>query len=220
MKGLSKHTLLMNKMIGLAKPIHNWPSPLKDLGFKVEGIEPKIPDDEGKIVNPDLLFSSNKLIHALIVECKSGKNISDKDRKQIIKYIKMDPQHVRPKVNVYDPAKLGLDICFAVEEDNKEIINKIEEYHKFPVIIFSNTNISKRNDFKRKELNDKFSTKIDLSIEKPPTYLYPFSDQDGESTIALFVFQEILSIVLKNKYRDELEIDVEKMLKKILEKNF
>ena len=215
MNGLSKHTLLMNKMIGLTKSIYDWPAPLKELGYKVELIEPKFLDENREIINPDLLFSSNKLLHALISECKSGKNLNDKDKKQIQKYIQIKPKIITPRVSVYDPARLTIDVCYAINEDNKEIIDEIEKYHKFPIIVFSNIAISKKNYFKCKKLNNKFSTPIDISNKKPPTYFYPFSDEDDDSTIALWIFQEILSMTLKNIYKDELEIEIEKLLNNI-----
>jgi hypothetical protein len=50
---------------------------LKDLGYKVEYLEPTFLNSEGKKVNPAILFTSNKLIHALITECKGGVSIED-----------------------------------------------------------------------------------------------------------------------------------------------
>jgi len=110
MEGLSEHTVLVNGMIGLCTKTRGWPSTLKDLGYKVEYIEPTFINSEGKKVNPDILFTSNKLIHALITECKGGISVEDE---QLEKYSKITVDTVRNWVSVYDASRLSLDLCFA-----------------------------------------------------------------------------------------------------------
>ncbi|MCG2717568.1 MAG: hypothetical protein L6408_01880 [Nanoarchaeota archaeon] len=214
MEGLSNHTLLINKMIGLATNTYGWPSTLKNLGFKVETIEPRFVNSEGKTVNPDILYTSNRLLHALIAECKSGNTLNEHGEKQLKKYTKTSPESIMRKVSVHDPARLRLDICYSVGHENKGIIKEINEIKPFPVLIFSESNITKENHFSNTQLENAFSASINID-SKPPTNFYPFSDQDDQSIIALSIFQELMSRTLKNKYRGELEVEIDELLKVI-----
>ena len=201
-------------MIGLTTRTYGWPSTLKKLGFKVESIEPKFLNSEGKEVNPDILFTSNKLLHALITECKGGKSLDRYAKEQIKEYTKITSDSVRHKVGVYDPKRLRIDICFAINESNRGIIKEINEINTFPVIIFSDSKISKENHFNHKKLEDEFSSDIPIH-SKPPTYFYPFSDQDDASIIAIHIFQELMRLALANKYKPELDIEIDDLLENI-----
>src|SRR3990172_8427719 len=161
MEGLSEHTVLVNGMIGLCTKPRGWPSTLKDLGYKVEYLEPTFLNSEGKKVNPDILFTSNKLIHALITECKGGVSIEDE---QLEKYSKINVENVRNWVRVYDASKLSLDLCLAsYEESSEKILENIDSQYNFPILVFSLSNfISKINKFSNSKLDQAFSTPIEI----------------------------------------------------------
>ncbi len=213
MKGLSDHTLLMNQMIGLCIKTYDYPSPLKNLGYSVEWIEPRLVNSEGKKVNPDLMFTSNRLVHVLITDCKGGKNV-DEHRKeeidnQVERYSKITTDSIVPKVTVYDPNRLTFDIFFAT---NVELAEYLKDYN-IPVIIFSDEYIIKKNKFQEKKLEEAFLSRIIVS-GKPPTHFYPFSDQDERSVIALYVFQKLVVLSLRSR-GEFVEFDADTILKEI-----
>ena len=212
MEGLSEHTVLVNGMIGLCTKTRGWPSTLKDLGYKIEYLEPTFLNSEGKKVNPDILFTSNKLIHALITECKGGVSIEDE---QLEKYSKINVENVRNWVRVYDASKLSLDLCLAsYEESSEKILENIDSEYNFPILVFSLSNfISKINKFSNSKLDQAFSTPIEISY--PPTEFYPFDDEDDVSLIALYVLRELAFLALNNLHNESVEFEPDEMLERI-----
>lgn len=211
MDGLSEHTVLVNAMIGLCTKTHGWPSTLRDQGYKIEYIEPTFRNSEGKEVNPDILFTSNKLLHALTVECKGGSTF---DTEQIEKYIKITPDNIQNWVNIYDASRLTLDLNFAAyEESSRNLLEKIKNYN-LPLLIFSlNKSILKINNFSNTKLDKAFSTPIKISY--PPTDFYPFDDEDDTSLIALYVLRELAYLALHNIHNENVEFDLDEILKRI-----
>ena len=208
MKGLSDHTLLMNQMIGLCKKTYGWPSTLKELGYFVELIEPIFVNSESKKVNADLRLTSNKLVHTLVTECKGGVTVDDQ---QIEKYAKLTVESIIRKTMVHDPRRLEFEVVFATNiKFRDELLKRIGT---FPLIIFSETELTKENKFQNKELENAFSSPIAIST-KPPTHFYPFNDQDDRALIALYVFQKLVVLSLGTR-EDSNEIDIDTILSKI-----
>jgi len=213
MRGLSEHTMLMNAMIGLCVPTHDWPHPLKDLGFSVDSIEPVLATKDGKKVNPDLILTSNRLTHALVVECKGGYEI-DKYRKkesddQARRYSKISNNLLAHRVSIYDPRRLTHDVTYVT---NDEIAEFIKEYG-YPILVFERDKLYKINSFNKEVLNSKFSSEISIK-GPPPTHFFPFNDNDDPSLIALYVFQKLVKFALKTR-DDSLEFDENMILKSI-----
>ncbi len=213
MKGLSEHTILINAVIGLCVETYGWPHPLKDLGFTVDSIEPTLVTENRRKINPDLILTSNRLTHALVVECKGGYEINEHRKNEIDdqaeRYSKISDNLLAQKVSIYDPRRLTHDITYVT---NDKIAEFIKDYG-YPVLIFEKAKLYKMNNFKKKELNSKFSSKIPLNSH-PPTHFFPFNDDDSSSLIALYVFQKLVKFALKA--RDEsIEFDEETILKSI-----
>ncbi len=212
MKGISEHTLLMNQIIGLCTNTYGWPSTLKDLGYFVDWVEPTFLNSEGKKVNPDLLLSSNKLLHSLVVECKGGTSLDDD---QLDRLIKVTVDSIRNMVNIYTAKGLRHDLTFVTDSNSKDaIISKIYDKSPYPVLFFSKENLSKRGTFELKELEEVFKNPVELE-GVPPTGFIPFNTNDDISVIAPYVFQYLLEMALKNPMEDSLEIDIDKLLNNI-----
>jgi len=207
----SNHTLLMNMVIGLCKKTPGWPSILKDLGYDVDWIEPRLINSEGKRVVPDLMLTSNRLLHSLIVECKGGKTL---DMDQFNRLTKLDVNSIVDRASVYDVSKLKMDICFTSFEEHLEDIVKIVK-DTFPILVFSNNNLNKEGAFKLEDLNRVLSDGISLEGKAPPTSYIPFTDEDDISIIAMYVLQELVAKALKSSKDDVLEFDAEKLLNSI-----
>ncbi|OQX55273.1 MAG: hypothetical protein B5M53_04445 [Candidatus Cloacimonas sp. 4484_209] len=192
MRGLSEHTLLMNQIMGLCIKTQDWPSTLRDIGYRIELIEPSLINLEGKIVNPDVIFTSNRLLHSLIVDCKSGTI----DKEQYEKYLKVERESLveQAKVNVHNPRNLSIDVCFA--GNNEKLMRSAEIVGcDLPILLFQDKLIV-YNKFSKNELNSAFSEPIPLS-NRPPVSLYPFGDEDNSSLIALYVFRSLFKRTLK-----------------------
>lgn len=116
---LSNHMLLMNMVIGLCKRTSDWPSILRNLGYEVDWVEPRLINSEGKKVVPDLMLTSNKFLHSLIVECKGGKTL---DKDQLDRISKLTVESIRDRASVYDVRRLNMDVCFASFEEYLEHI--------------------------------------------------------------------------------------------------
>jgi len=207
---LSNHTLLINMIIGLCKRTYGWPSTLKDLGYDVDWIEPKLINSEGRKVIPDLMLTSNKFLHSLVVECKGGKTL---DKDQIDRLSKLTVDSVRDKASVYNARRLSLDVCFASFKDYLgHILQLLGE--SFPILVFSDTELKKHGKFKSRHLENALSNSISLG-GSPPTGYVPFTDEDDIDVVAMYVIQELVSMALKSKKDDELKFDVDEVLSKI-----
>lgn len=213
MTGLSNHTLLMNMIIGLCKKEHGWQSVLRDLGYEVDWIEPHFINSEGKKVVPDLMLTSNKLLHSLIVECKGGKTLS---MDQIDRLSKLEIESIADRTSVYDVKRLKMDVCFAVFEGYlKDILSILDNL--FPLLVFSNAEsvkLRKLGKFKLKQLNSALSHEIQLG-SFPPTGYIPFTDEDDEDLIAMYILQELVSRAIKLSEKDTLKFDVDDLLSSI-----
>jgi len=216
MEGISEHTLLINKMIGLTKKLEDWPSTLNELGFRLDLIEPtfNVADEDDSAIRPDLFLSSNKLTHSLIVECKSGKTLDNHSKKQLRKYSMVEPKDVLQWAKIYDPKKLTVEVCFAINHSNKILVKAINDKHSFPILVFSDKKIHKENDFSNIPLNKAFSSEIHLA-DYPPISFYPFSDDREDSLISLYVFRELVGLALKQNYQEEIEIKIDDLLNSI-----
>ena len=213
MKGLSEHTVLMNAMIGLCVPTPGWPHPLKDLGFLVDSIEPIVATEDGRKVNPDLILTSNKLTHALVVECKGGYEINEHRKNEIDdqaeRYSKVSNNLLAYKIKIHDYRRLTHDMTYVT---NDKIAEFIKEYG-YPILVFERDKLYKINSFSKETLNSKFSSEISIK-NPPPTHFFPFNDNDNLSLIALYVFQKLVKFALKAR-EDSLEFDEDMILKSI-----
>ena len=198
MEGLSDHTKLMNIFIGLGMNIPKWPNTLKQLGYEVEIIEGDIPE-----TNPDLIFTSRRFDHSLVIECKS-KSIEEK---QINKYLQLreEPSVLirRGLVNrVVHQHGYRLDVPFTSFFDISHNELLIKNNIPFLYVIKENSHkiktIEKRiSDFTINELNQVFPIQIPED-NKPPYNLYPFDPKEKE-IFAILILTELLNFSLKGK---------------------
>ena len=69
---ISEHTKLMNCVIGLTKNDKYYPSTLREKGYNVDSIEPLFKNKDNEIINPDLLLTSRKINHCILVDWHAG----------------------------------------------------------------------------------------------------------------------------------------------------
>ena len=198
----SKHTILMNYVIGMCQKTQHWIQVLDKLGYEVQIIEQKIHTAKDEIVKPDVIATSNTLLHSLVFELKGGKSI---DKDQIERYFTLVPSDLR-WVTIYDKEHLRMDVC----------ICDLEEYHSsikqtnnvFPMLTFSDSLLTKEGSLKLDKLNELFNKPISLEGMLKPYSYYPFSDEDDQAYIAIHVIRTIVSILQKdNKMTKENSLD-------------
>lgn len=205
MAELSEHTLIMNLMVGFSKDFSDFPSPLKNAGYRLERIEPDFVNSEGTNVNPDLVFSSNGSLKGLIFEIKD----SHLDEDTIEKYQAITGTDIQTVVeDVHDITQLEAELAFAGTEkmeesfDYADLKDKLED---IPGLIFEEDAVRLRNEFNQSELNDEFNG-VELT-DTPPTQFYPFSPNDAEGVIAGKLCQEMMYEVANSYGDDEVEFD-------------
>lgn len=200
---ISEHTKLMNCFIGLTKKDFTFPSSLREEGYNLDSIEPHFRNSLGEEVNGDLLLNSRKIDHALVIECKGGRDANGGHLKeQIKKYKGLTKQDILPHVSTSESSKLSMDVTFVFsEKDNSSIPNYPDIGNNFAVIIKKESSIEKSNDygsFKRNELNILFSRGISIPKEIPTKY-YPFSCDDSLLAMAPFILRSIVHLARKKR---------------------
>lgn len=193
MEGLSDHTRLLNIIMGLTLKIPNWPHPLRDLDYNLELIEANLPE-----ANPDLILTTKKYNHSIVVDCKS-KTI---EMEQISKYvnIRSTPLNlirrgiVSVPVNQHysaDPAFISFN---DLSNNSLMVDNKIVLLH----VTESDNEIQrierKISKFQLDRLNNVFP--LDTAGMKPPYNLYPFDVQDKE-IFTIHILRELLDLGIK-----------------------
>ena len=177
---LYSHTHLMNAAIGFCKHDESWIHPLADLSYEAKLVEQKIGTEmSGKSVTPDVVATSQKLIHSVVIECKGGKSVNER---QIVNYMSMKPSDLHNKwIHIYDKNQHTLDVCLLI---CKPYEHSWESGVDLPILSLSDRVLTLRNKFLKLELNQKFNTDISTEGFAPPISYYPFShDADRKEII-------------------------------------
>ena len=127
----NEHTRLINRVIGLCQDAAYWPNVLHSLGYAVQLIEKTISlRSSSQKVTPDVVAVSNRLVHAMVIDCKSGTNIN---QDQDSRYESLEPYDLAYHVTVHDPTRLTHIVCYADSIANHK---SLEPYTKLPFITF------------------------------------------------------------------------------------
>lgn len=191
----SEHTRLINRFIGLCKNTVGWPNTLGELGYEVQLIEQEISLQDASRVHPDVIAVSNKKLHALVTDCKSGKNL---EKDQLDRYTKLIPKDLHNWVTTYDNNHLTHTVCISNCENNSKIQRN---FTKFPFLIFHSDKIIGDGDLGHKDLNRAFSSPISLIGMHEPLSYYPFSHEDHKNVIAPHVLRGLVSFLVKKGHK-------------------
>lgn len=170
----------------------HWPSTLYDLGYKVQLIEQTISLKKSaeKIV-PDVVAVSNKLVHVMVIDCKSGTNI---DQDQDYRYDSLESHDLAYHITVHDSNQLTHIACYADGSDNHP---SLKPHTTLPFLTFGPDVMEGQRNFGKKEVNEKLCKSIDLKEMLEPTGYYPFSPDDEESSILPHVLAGLLSYLIQ-----------------------
>ncbi len=204
------HTKLMNYVIGMCRKNKQWITQLTDLGYELQIVEQTIHLATGDSIKPDIVSSSNRLLHSLVFDVKGGKSL---DEDQLSRYSKLLPDDLRWVTwnEVYDKLRLKLDVCIC---DKYIKMTK----HDFPVLTFSSSKLTKEGQFKNHTLNEVFKQPIVLEGMMPPLSYYPFSEEDDSAYIATHVLRTLLSIAL-HKSKQGMEFSEDGLKQDLIEFN-
>ncbi len=209
------HTKLMNYVIGMCRKNKQWITQLTDLGYELQIVEQTIHLATGDSIKPDIVSSSNRLLHSLVFDVKGGKSL---DEDQLSRYSKLLPDDLRWVTwnEVYDKLRLKLDVCICDLEENDKYIKMTK--HDFPVLTFSSSKLTKEGQFKNHTLNEVFKQPIVLEGMMPPLSYYPFSEEDDSAYIATHVLRTLLSIAL-HKSKQGMEFSEDGLKQDLIEFN-
>ena len=181
------HTRLMNKFMGLCTDTRQWPSILLDLGYTIRLVEPVISTDTAQNVNPDVVAASETHSHAIVAECKSGKNI---DARQDKKYRELDPRHLAPHVKARHPDKLRHACCYVDTADNH---GRLARHTSLPFITFGRHSVRGHGSFGLAQLDEKLSAETTLQDALEPGGLYPFAPDEDDDKAAPYVLAGLVT---------------------------
>jgi len=182
----------MNYLIGMCKKHKDWVCVLNDLGYDLSIIEQRIRTSSGEAVKPDIIFTSNKLIHSLVFECKGGITV---DTEQLRRYGTLTENDFR-WVNIYTFDNFHFDVCIVdIQKNHSSVLFHVK--NQFPMITFGDKKMFKTGEFKENELNKIYQTPITLKGKIPPLSYYPFSEEDEKAYIIPFVMRGLVSIAVK-----------------------
>ncbi len=185
------HTRLMNKFIGLCSNVDYWPSVMYELGYRVKLVEQKI-STKTDGVTPDVVVVSDKLLHSVVVDCKSGNNI---DRDQDDRYKSIRAEHLFNWIDVREKARLTLSTCYVANDSN---YGALRNHTDLPFVLFGRKFVEGRGDFGHDHLNQSLCKQSSLSSKFEPMLFYPFSACDDDPLILLHVMVGLLAWVRKS----------------------
>ena len=187
---LSEHTRLMNKFIGLCTNADNWPQTLYAIGFRVQLVEQRIAL-EGSSITPDVVSVSDHLSHALLVDCKGGRNI---DPSQDAKYQGIRHGELANWVTVREQGRLTHTACYAANGTNYD---KLHQHTGLPFIVFGEDFVKGVGSFGQPTLDKAIGKSISLRGSLEPRSLYPFSFDDPPSAALPLIVEGVVSCMTK-----------------------
>ena len=197
MRGESKlepcnHTKLMNYIIGMCKNHEDWICVLKNLGYTPTIIEQRFRTTSGDTVKPDIIVTSNKLVHSIVFECKGGITV---DPDQLRRYNTLTEEDLR-WVDVFSFDDFHFDVCIVdIQKNHLTILSHVD--NKFPMITFGDEEVFKTGEFDEKKLEKVFQNPISVKGKVPPLYYYPFCEEDENAYIIPFIMRGLVSIAIK-----------------------
>jgi len=182
----------MNYVIGMCKNHKDWICVLNNLGYDISIIEQRIRTSSGEAIKPDIIVTSNKLLHSLVFECKGGITV---DTEQLRRYGTLTENDFR-WVNIYTFDHFHFDVCIAdIQKNHSAVVVHVK--NQFPIITFGNEEVFKTGKFDEKKLDTVFENPISLKGKIPPLSYYPFCEEDEKAYIIPFVMRGLVSIAVK-----------------------
>jgi len=192
MNHLSKSTKLLNCLVALTRITPDFPHPLFDGGFQLEGIEPHFLLSDGSDVNPDIQIKKND-DYLIFFECKNG-YAEDAQREKYKKVTLSDIKNAQ--ITTLPASEFHYDIAYfcTSEKEDKLIKSMGEDVKVFPVILLEDNRIvmyKNSCNFKIEGLNSIF--KEIVFKNRPPESFIPFTPDDPTEIIEINLLRHFVA---------------------------
>lgn len=193
---------IINLFLGMTRGVRGLPVDLRRLGYTDRSIELVFTNQEGRTVKPELILSSSRLRHTILLECKSGANT---DAEQLERYSKVSSNDLQTKALLQSQEWESHDVAIVGKSEHADRLKiGIENRFRFPLLTLSPSGINKiLNKFTPVETEAVFARGLDFTPEDIPHYFFPV-DKDSE----LWEFAEILMpVVLESMLQRKTRIE-------------
>lgn len=190
--------LMTNLWIALFNGDSPLPTNLRDLGYVPLWVDKEFAVGEGKRVNPDLIAFSMSGHHTLVLEWKSGANISPD---QAERYGKVTSNDLRLKASVPTEASEEHQITYVGDEPHEERLSMgLDECAvTYPLIIRTEGGLElRKNSFAKQQLQELFEVGIPIDWALVPITYMPLDDESRLHEFASYVIQEVVSSTMRN----------------------
>jgi len=161
-----------------------WPATLFRLGYETHGIEHNVSVESGN-VSPDIIFTNPTTRQALVIDCKSGANV---DERQDIRYAQITTSDLH-KAGVPAAVRSHTPI-YAI---NEEHVGRIRGHTDHALLVFGSRRIYGIGDFGDACLDAELRNGVPLERGSAPnTDVYPFSIRDAPGHIDEHVLRAVL----------------------------
>lgn len=204
-----------------AKNQNDFPTPLYDEGYVLEGIETRfnVSDAQNNYheVLPELQLKSDRENNLLFVECKAG----CVEKSQLKRYNLISEKAIKEgKITSLDSTKdINFDLMYLGTHEKKDkLIKSIKkDNNQFPIVIYEDNKLwlyadkEGKNRFKSEILNKVFK---EVEIKNPPVSYIPFTTDDKIEFVILAILREIYTFI------NGAEFDCEDLLKAIFKERY
>lgn len=192
---LSFSLRLLNAMIGLCEGIRGMPRVLKDLGYKVRGIEARFLLANERWANPDLIVGSAQEGHTLLCEWKSGRNA---DLDQAERYARVTTRDLTEGAELPLRETRTHDCALFVQPEYGQDVDQAlaQAGYSPPMIEADETEmVLTRRQLQPQRLDRAFRESVDISL--CPRHFVPFDRESEDWQIAHHVLNIICLLMHK-----------------------
>ena len=190
--------LMLNLWIGMCRGSYGLPKDLKNLGYVDKWIEYKFHYQDLDIVHPELIISSEKSQHTLLLEFKSGPNTEDD---QLKRYSKVTRSDIITNAFLPPSTVKFHDIVLVGKNEHRERL-KIgiqKGGYPFPLILKAVNGLKLfYNQFQVTEINNIFQPLLKVNWKYIPQSFVPLNSESEPWEIAELLLPKILKY-LKDK---------------------
>ncbi|MGB8991706.1 MAG: hypothetical protein WCD80_06590 [Desulfobaccales bacterium] len=197
--------LMLNLFIGMCRGSYGLPKDLKNLGYVDKWIEYKFNNQDLDIVHPDLIISSEKNKHTILIEFKSGSNTDDDQLKRYFRLTRSDiitKAFLSPlSVNLHDIAIVGKN-----EHRERLKIGIEKRGYTFPLILETGKGLKLfYNQFQVSETTNIFKPLLKVNWKYIPRSFVPVNSESDLWEIAELLLPKILKYLKEKRTTIDIE---------------
>lgn len=190
---------MLNLWIGLCRGEAGLPNDMRKLGYKDKWIELEFPNSQGQNVKPELIISSDNVAHTVLFEWKEGANT---DADQLNRYAGVVSSDLVTKASLDRNEATAHDVCILGLIENKQRLQVgiTKGNHPFPLLIVCADGISlEYNCFKKQNLSNAFTPKLNVNFSMLPTQIVPFDHNSQHWEIAEHIVPQIIEYMSRGE---------------------